>query len=62
MTVNGISAVNGQPALWALLGNLVVGQTDFGSVKVLDLGLARLIEEEEFRPTADDDQPTLFDL
>lgn len=38
MTVNGISAVNGQPALWALLGNLVVGQTDFGSVKVLDGG------------------------
>ncbi len=38
VTVNGISAVNGQPALWALLGSLFVGQTEFGSVEVLDGG------------------------
>ncbi len=38
VTVNGISAANGQPAMWALLGSLFVGQTDFGSVEVLDGG------------------------
>lgn len=38
VTVNSISAVTGQPALWALQGSLFVGQTDFGSVEVLDGG------------------------
>lgn len=38
VTVNSISAVSGQPALWALLGSLFVGQTDFGSVEVLEGG------------------------
>ncbi len=38
VTVNSISAVSGQPAMWALLGGLFVGQTDFGSVEVLDGG------------------------
>ncbi|MCK6623767.1 MAG: hypothetical protein DPW09_36050 [Anaerolineae bacterium] len=38
VTVNSISAVTGQPAMWALLGSLFVGQTDFGSVEVLDGG------------------------
>ncbi|MBL8094882.1 MAG: hypothetical protein JNL73_12010 [Anaerolineales bacterium] len=38
VTVNGISAVNGQPALWALLGSLFVGQKEFGSVAVLEGG------------------------
>ena len=38
VTVNSISAVSGQPAMWALLGSLFVGQTDFGSVEMLDGG------------------------
>lgn len=38
VTVNSISAVTGQPSLWALLGSLTIGQTDFGSVEVLDGG------------------------
>lgn len=38
VTVNSISAVTGQPAMWALLGSLYVGQTEFGSVEVLDGG------------------------
>jgi probable HAF family extracellular repeat protein/T5SS/PEP-CTERM-associated repeat protein len=38
VTVNSISAVTGQPSMWALLGNLFVGQTEFGSVEVLDGG------------------------
>jgi len=38
VTVNSISAVTGQPAMWALLGSLFVGQTNFGSVEVLDGG------------------------
>lgn len=38
VTVNSISAITGQPSLWALLGSLFVGHTDFGSVEVLDGG------------------------
>ena len=38
VTVSGVSATSGQPAMWALLGSLFVGQTDFGSVEVLDGG------------------------
>lgn len=38
VTVNSISAVTGQPSMWALLGSLYVGQTEFGSVEVLDGG------------------------
>lgn len=38
VTVNSISATTAQPAMWALLGSLFVGYTDFGSVEVLDGG------------------------
>jgi probable HAF family extracellular repeat protein/T5SS/PEP-CTERM-associated repeat protein len=36
--VNSLSASTNQPAMWALLGSLTVGQTWFGSVEVLDGG------------------------
>jgi probable HAF family extracellular repeat protein/T5SS/PEP-CTERM-associated repeat protein len=36
--VNSLSANTSQPAMWALLGSLTVGQTWFGSVEVLDGG------------------------
>ena len=38
VTVNGLSANTNQPAMWALLGSLFVGQSWFGSVEVLDGG------------------------
>lgn len=38
VTVNSISANTSQPAMWALLGSLTVGQSWFGSVEVLDGG------------------------
>lgn len=38
VTVDGISATTNQPAMWALLGSLFVGQTWFGSVEVLNGG------------------------
>lgn len=38
VTVRGLSATTHQPAMWALLGSLFVGQSWFGSVEVLDGG------------------------
>lgn len=38
VTVDGISAITSQPSMWALLGSLFVGQTEFGSVEVLNGG------------------------
>jgi T5SS/PEP-CTERM-associated repeat protein len=38
VTVNSISAITSQPSMWALLGNLFVGQSAFGSVEVLNGG------------------------
>jgi T5SS/PEP-CTERM-associated repeat protein len=38
VTVDGFSAITNQPAMWALLGSLYVGQTAFGSVEVLNGG------------------------
>lgn len=38
VTVNSINAITSQPAMWALLGSLFVGYTDFGWVEVLDGG------------------------
>ncbi len=38
VTVRGLSATTNQPAMWALLGSLFVGQSWFGSVEVLDGG------------------------
>ncbi|MCC6956406.1 MAG: hypothetical protein IT316_06390 [Anaerolineales bacterium] len=37
-TVRGLSATTHQPAMWALLGSLFVGQSWFGSVEALDGG------------------------
>ena len=38
VTVDGYSAITNQPAMWALLGSLYVGQSAFGSVEVLNGG------------------------
>lgn len=38
VTVDGISASTSQPAMWALQGNLFVGQTEVGFVEVLNGG------------------------
>lgn len=38
VTVDGFSAITNQPAMWALLGSLYVGQSAFGSVEVLNGG------------------------
>jgi len=38
VTVDGFSALTNQPSMWALLGSLFVGQSDFGSVEVLNGG------------------------
>ena len=38
VTVEGFSALTNQPSMWALLGSLFVGQTEFGSVEVLNGG------------------------
>ncbi|MCZ7553135.1 MAG: hypothetical protein B6D39_00400 [Anaerolineae bacterium UTCFX2] len=49
VTVNSISAITNQPSMWALLGSLFVGQTEFGSVEVLDGGSLYVTQDVQIK-------------
>lgn len=49
VTVEGFSAITHQPSMWALLGGLFVGQTEFGSVEVLNGGSLYVTQDVQIK-------------